>query len=107
MKNTVKTRDFKGTQKVLPKKENGNLCILGGQMAGVNKQDIPLEARFMTEFWDMVKKFWIPEDADEYWKGLSDYANRLYEKYPTDFCKGQIVAYAKYLNEKYQKLKKG
>lgn len=76
-------------------------------MASVNKQDIPLEAKFMTDFWDMVKKFWIPEATDEYWEVFYNYAIRLYEKYPTDFCKGQIIAYEKYLDKKYQKLKKG
>lgn len=66
-------------------------------MAGVNKSDIPVEAAFMSDFWKEIKRFWITEDNDSYWMDLTKAMNDLYEKYPTEFCKGQILAFEGYL----------
>lgn len=68
-------------------------------MAGVNKSDIPVEAAFMTDFWKAIKQFWIAEDNPVYWEEMAKSMKELAEKYPTEFCRGQILAYTKYLNE--------
>lgn len=66
-------------------------------MAGVNKSDIPVIAAFMPDFWKAIKQFWIVEDNNSYWKELTEAMNDLYKKYPTEFCKRQILAFEGYL----------
>lgn len=74
----------------------------GGGMAGVKKKDIPDIAAFMPEFWEFVKSVWIPEDSDQYWKEVYDKAQELYQKYPVDFVKRQILGFCEYLDQKWQ-----
>lgn len=69
-------------------------------MAGVNKKDIPIEAEFMTEFWEAVKKYWIPEDNTKYWKECTEHMESLIVKYPSEFCKSQVVSFVEYLDRK-------
>ena len=71
-------------------------------MAGVKKKDIPDIAAFMPEFWEFVKSVWIPEDSDQYWKEVYDKAQELYQKYPVDFVKRQILGFCEYLDQKWQ-----
>ena len=60
------------------------------------------EERFMPEFWEFVKSVWIPEDSDQYWKEVYDKAQELYQKYPVDFVKRQILGFCEYLDQKWQ-----
>ena len=71
-------------------------------MAGVKKKDIPDIAAFMPEFWEFVKSVWIPEDSDQYWKEVYGKAQELYQKYPVDFVKRQILGFCEYLDQKWQ-----
>lgn len=68
-------------------------------MAGVTKADIPEIAGFMSEFWLLVKKYWIPENNDRYWEGFHAESSGLYKKYPHEFSKRQILAFIQYLEE--------
>lgn len=67
----------------------------------VKKSDIPQEAEFMTEFWIVVKKYYIPEEGDDYWKSAIDELTELSEKYPTEFCKYIILGFLKYLEGRF------
>lgn len=71
-------------------------------MASVKKSDIPDIARFMTDFWELVKKYWIPENADsKYWERQVAEMAEMAEKYGNDkFVKKMLLAYADYLEEK-------
>lgn len=69
-------------------------------MASVNKSDISEISEFMSAFWVLVKKYWIPEAEDEYWEAVMREASSLGRKYPDRFCKLQILAYLDYLEEK-------
>ncbi|MCD7824897.1 MAG: hypothetical protein LUH14_02890 [Clostridiaceae bacterium] len=72
-------------------------------MASVRKADIPDEAQFFTEFWKLVKDFYIVEENDDYWVHLSDRMHEIDEK--CNHCRlGQILmnAYCDYLEEKRQ-----
>lgn len=75
-------------------------------MASVRKSDVPEIAEFMTRFWEFIKKYWIPEDGDEYWKPLCDDARRIGNEYPHKFCKHMMASYVDYL-EKTNKGKRG
>lgn len=69
----------------------------------VKKSDIPQEAEFMTEFWIVVKKYYIPEEGDDYWKSAIDELTELSEKYPTEFCKCIILGFVKYLEDRFHR----
>ena len=72
-------------------------------MASVRKEDIPAIARFMPEFWELVKKYWIVEESDEYWEDVINECDRLYQKYNCDqFVRKTVRAYIDYLEEKYK-----
>ena len=73
-------------------------------MASASKTDIPEIASFMSEFWLLVKKYWIPENSDEYWEDFITESSTLGKKYSHDFCIKQILAFVEYL-EGYQKEK--
>lgn len=70
-------------------------------MAGVTKQDIPEISIFMSDFWNFVKKYFIPENSDTYWEELMHDAAELGHKYKQNrFVAFQINAYLDYLEEK-------
>ena len=75
-------------------------------MASVRKEDIPAIAQFMPEFWELVKKYWIVEESDEYWEEAINACDKIYRKYNDVFVKKMIIAYMDYLEEKYKSRKK-
>lgn len=44
-------------------------------MASVTGKDIPLELEFVNVFWQVQKKYFIPESTDEYWESLTETMN--------------------------------
>lgn len=72
-------------------------------MASVKNSDIPEIFEFMSEMWGFMKKFWVPEEGDEYWSSIISETDKLAQKYEDDFCKGYIFFIADYLEWKYQK----
>ena len=70
-------------------------------MASVTKQDIPEISVFMSDFWNFVKKYFIPEDSDQYWEEVMHEAAEIGHKYKEDrFVAYQINAYLDFLEEK-------
>lgn len=53
-------------------------------MASVRKQDIPQIGAFMTDLWELIKRYWIPEDTEEYWNSLTGECSRLTRKYQNE-----------------------
>ena len=47
-------------------------------MGSVRKEDIPEVAKFMPLLWELIKKYYIPEDTDEYWDALIADANKAW-----------------------------
>jgi len=72
-------------------------------VASVEKKDIPSVSEFMSCFWAMIKMFWIPENSDEYWGGVTDYADKFHKKFNNDFCDEMILSFLDYLDEKFRK----
>lgn len=53
-------------------------------MSAVTKNDIPDAAKFMSELWDLVKEFYIPEDNDAYWQSYVAKTDKLVEDHHND-----------------------
>ena len=71
-------------------------------MAGVKKKDIPDISGIYAGVLGICESVWIPEDSDQYWKEVCDKAQELYQKYPVDFVKRQILGFCEYLDQKWQ-----
>ncbi len=50
-------------------------------MASVTAKEIPEEQKFFTELWNLRKKYYIPEDSDEYWNSVVNEFTELKYKY--------------------------
>ncbi len=61
-------------------------------MASVKKQDIPQIGAFMSDFWILIKQYWIPENTAEYWDSLVDDCTNLMKKYQNERFVVDILA---------------
>lgn len=78
----------------------------GAGMASVMKKDIPQESAMMGDLWELIKKYYIPEDSEEYWDGVWKDIDGIYRKYyPSELCKKLVLAYLAYLEEKHKAMK--
>ena len=50
-------------------------------MASVTAKEIPEEQKFFTEFWNLRKKYYTPEDNDDYWSSMVNEFTELRDKY--------------------------
>lgn len=50
-------------------------------MASVTAKEIPEEQKFFTDLWNLRKKYYIPEDNDEYWDSMVNEFTELRVKY--------------------------
>lgn len=71
-------------------------------MTAVKKSDIPEVSNFMSDFWVFIKSVWIPEDSDDYCNTVHQGARELLEKYPDSFCRGQVLRFLDYIDDKWR-----
>ena len=69
-------------------------------MASVTKNDIPQEANMMTDLWNLIKEFYIPEDTEEYWLDLNEKCNQIYKDCPSRLTFHLLYGFRNYLEEK-------
>ena len=50
-------------------------------MASVTAKEIPEEQKFFTELWNLRKKYYTPEDNDDYWSSMVNEFTELRVKY--------------------------
>lgn len=50
-------------------------------MSSVRASDIPEEQKMWTDVWNWRKKYYNPENSDDYWKQFTDEGIFLGEKY--------------------------
>ena len=50
-------------------------------MASVTAKEIPEEQKFFTELWNLRKKYYTPEDNDDYWSSMVNEFTELRDKY--------------------------
>lgn len=72
-------------------------------MASVKNSDIPEIFKFMGDFWVFMKKYFVPENDDAYWKTAMAEAAELGHKYNDERLAVHLInAYTVYLNEKLE-----
>lgn len=74
-------------------------------MASVTKKDIPQESAMMGDLWELIKKYYIPEDAENYWDSVMKDAGAMSDKYPSELCRKLVLGYLAYLEEKHKAMK--
>ena len=50
-------------------------------MASVTAKEIPEEQKFFTDLWNLRKKYYTPEDSDDYWSSMINEFTELRVKY--------------------------
>lgn len=60
-------------------------------MASVNTSEIPEEQQFMSDFWNYRKKYYHPEDSEEYWDGVLEDGEALGRKYNNLYFNNLII----------------
>lgn len=60
-------------------------------MSSVRASDIPEEQKMWTDVWNWRKKYYNPENSDDYWKQFTDDGIFLGEKYGK-LCQGIVIA---------------
>lgn len=77
-------------------------------MASISSNEIPEEYRFMGEFFNLRKKYYTPEDNDEYWEQLILESNELAKKYNTNYFTELILCMVDDIEKRFRgKPKKG
>lgn len=69
-------------------------------MASVTKNDIPQESAMMGDLWELIKKYYIPEDTEEYWDNALKAVCELHARYPSKLCRKLGLAFLGYLEDK-------
>lgn len=74
-------------------------------MASVKKQDIPQIGAFMSDFWILIKQYWIPENTAEYWDSLVNECSELTKKYQNEQFIVDMLGV--FVNNQLRKMKNG
>ena len=78
-------------------------------MASVTAKEIPEEQMFFTELWNLRKKYYTPEDNDDYWDSMVNEFTELRVKYEKVSISYKIILIvmddleARYKENKYVK----
>lgn len=75
-------------------------------MSEVLAKDIPTEQKFMTDYWKFRKKYYNPEDSDDYWKEVCMAATELCKQYPGEYFKEIIMTGINDLDKRYRAAKR-
>ncbi|MDF2608963.1 MAG: hypothetical protein K0R92_437 [Lachnospiraceae bacterium] len=54
-------------------------------MAAVSNKDIPDDFNMFGELFNLHKKYYYPDNTDEYWKAVHEDFKKLCQKYKTEF----------------------
>ena len=61
------------------------------------------ERKMIIDFWNMIQEHWIPEDKDEYWKGVIDATDSFVaENHNQPLAIGMALAFITYLEDKME-----
>lgn len=71
-------------------------------MASVTSKDIPLEFQMFGELFNFRKKYYTPEDNDEYWRELSDSFDYLCAKYQNKYFEELMRITVKEIENRYR-----
>lgn len=65
-----------------------------------------VEQMFMTDYWKFRKKYYNPEDSDDYWREVCAAADELYRQYPGEYFKEIIMTGINDLDKRYRAVKR-
>lgn len=57
------------------------------------------EYMMFLDFWNLCKKYWIPEDNEQYWDAVAGEVSEFHKKYNTPYSKHFAVAVLQALEE--------
>lgn len=57
------------------------------------------EYMMFLDFWNLCKRFWTPEQKDDYWKDLINETDKFYKKYHTPYAKNFALGLVNALDE--------
>lgn len=63
-------------------------------MAAVKNSDIPEVFQMFGDVFTLLKKYYIPEQNDEFWNEMHVERAKIQEKYNTDFCHDLLTVVA-------------
>lgn len=77
-------------------------------MGSVKASDIPEEKAFMADLWEFRKKYYIPEESDEYNAEVFNAFLELGEKYGgSQYMKDVLIDAYKDYDDRFRKMRKG
>lgn len=69
----------------------------------VSKKDIPEIAAFMSDFWTIVKQFWVTEESDEYWEKMLQTCSDCCNKYENnEFVADTLMGFMNHQDHKHR-----
>lgn len=66
-------------------------------MAAVSNKEIPDEFNMFGELWTLYKKYYHPENNDQYWQGIRNDFINLTKKYKSKLSEDLSLAIIKFL----------
>lgn len=66
----------------------------------ISRADQDKESRVMTGIWNIIKKYYKPENSDEYWEGLVNDLHDLYDREGGELCKLLCITVSNYFEGK-------
>lgn len=66
----------------------------------ISRADQDKESRVMTGIWNIIKKYYEPENSDEYWEGLVNDLHDLYDREGGELCKLLCITVSNYFEGK-------
>lgn len=75
-------------------------------MSSVSKDRIKLEFDLFAAVWNTYKKYYIPEENDEYWDALVDSIKELQHKYPGELSKALSLAVLDDIERRYRECRR-
>lgn len=75
-------------------------------MASVTSKDIPEVFQMFGDVFTLLKKYYNPEQNDEFWEYLKADIDVVYNKYNTQLCKDILLAIANDIDRRYKERSK-
>ena len=65
----------------------------------VKKNEIPEIAEFMSDFWKLMKQYWIVENTNQYWQAFISESSALSQKYNNRLVQKLLAVFVNYQEE--------
>ena len=65
-----------------------------------------IEYEMFNDYWQIMKQYNIPEDADEYWESLINAGNAFCKKYDSQYARDLVLVFMTSRENMWKSLKK-